>query len=420
MPLIATMDVRPSAPPAAAEQRRSRLKTQANRFGLFAVSAFYILYFFRPEDFIPGLTAVPLEKITGGLAALALLGVVTAGRFRAGREVKLMLAYLFLLCCSIPGSVWPGGSFQQVEGIGKCLLVIIATICVVDSLAGLRRILLIPTLAMLFLAVLSFTHARQYGRMMGVGDMFSDPNYFAMFLCMVLPLCLYFMLVAKSKPRRVFWLASIALALAAIVATGSRGGFLALVAMAVGLLVSFRGKVRIAVIVLALGGIAALAALPNSYYAARLQTIMKPSTDPTGSAQIREVVLRKSVQVLLEHPLLGIGAGEFQIVSGSWHTTHNTYTELAAEAGIPALVLLLLLLAQWFKNGRQVAASERRKDLSLLAAAMQASLAAYLVGAFFLSTAYWPMPFLFVACSFILRQLSKTAREAKGPVVATC
>ena len=41
--------------------------------GYRALVAFTIIYYTRPEDFIPGLAVIPLSKISGGIALIGLL-----------------------------------------------------------------------------------------------------------------------------------------------------------------------------------------------------------------------------------------------------------------------------------------------------------------------------------------------------------
>jgi O-antigen ligase len=98
--------------------------------------------------------------------------------------------------------------------------------------------------------------------------------------------------------------------------------------------------------------------------------------------------------------LVGVGAGNFQVLSGSWHGAHNTYTELGAEAGIPGLILFLLVLWAAHRNLAVVQNSaiyKEDKEFRIFASALVASLGAYLLGAFFADTAYNLFPYFLVA-----------------------
>ena len=48
-------------------------KRDASSGAFFWLSAFYLVYCARPEDWVPGLSYLPLAKITGVIAVLALL-----------------------------------------------------------------------------------------------------------------------------------------------------------------------------------------------------------------------------------------------------------------------------------------------------------------------------------------------------------
>ena len=104
--------------------------------------------------------------------------------------------------------------------------------------------------------------------------------------------------------------------------------------------------------------------------------------------------------VALTHPVFGVGPGCFTLVDQGWIAAHNTYTELAAEAGILALVLFLLAIRSAFKNIALVRKSPHYRDdpeLRLFTQALWAGIVAYLVGACFASTEYNLYPYFMVA-----------------------
>src|SRR5207248_8216006 len=94
-----------------------------------------------------------------------------------------------------------------------------------------------------------------------------------------------------------------------------------------------------------------------------------------GSLEARRELLKESAALALEHPLLGIGPGMFPVITHQWVVAHNTYTELAAEAGFPALGLFLLALASAYRNLRRVRKSpeyKTNKELQLWTGALAA------------------------------------------------
>ena len=64
-----------------------------SQFAYRVMLVFSFLYYFRPEDIIPGLSGVPLAKITGGIALLGLLLGTSKGRpKKLPVEVRLLFA----------------------------------------------------------------------------------------------------------------------------------------------------------------------------------------------------------------------------------------------------------------------------------------------------------------------------------------
>src|SRR5712692_9762746 len=88
---------------SAIENGRTRRSTLAYH----ALVLFSAIYFIRPEDFIPGLGRVPIGKLAGGVALLALtFGVRAKARHGLPTELKILLLLLVQLTLSIPFAYW--------------------------------------------------------------------------------------------------------------------------------------------------------------------------------------------------------------------------------------------------------------------------------------------------------------------------
>ena len=361
------------------------------------VFLFCAAYFFRPQDYIPALAFIPLGKITAVIAGFSLLMVVLSGALRLRTEMKWLLALFGWLVLCIPFSYWRGGSFQTVIlGFGKMVFIAVAASAAVNSWSRLRRMMALQTIAMLAMCVLAIGAQRRYGRMYGTGNMFSDPNDFALQLCIALPFCVALLRTSRSWIGKLWWLTSIFAILVAIVETYSRGGFLALIATLFFIWWRFKPSLSVALPFFALALVVATAfiAIKAPSYIDRMSTIT--NVDADASSQQRMYLLIQSLKQTMLHPIFGVGPGQFEEISGSWHETHNTYTQFSSEAGLPALVLFLFFLRSGFRRLREKRTGGVSEE-SALASALQCSLAAYMVGAFFLSTAYWLTPSLLVA-----------------------
>ena len=109
------------------------------------------------------------------------------------------------------------------------------------------------------------------------------------------------------------------------------------------------------------------------------------------------------------HPLFGVGPGCFVLVDEGWVVAHNTYTELAAEAGFPGLLLFLLAIGAAFRNISVVRKSQKYQEdaeFRLFTQALWAGVVAYMVGACFASTEYNLYPYFMVAYTCVMARIA--------------
>jgi O-antigen ligase len=122
-------------------------------------------------------------------------------------------------------------------------------------------------------------------------------------------------------------------------------------------------------------------------------SILDPSLDPVGSATHRRGELLRSIYVAIRHPLLGIGMDNYrEHASLRGLVTHNSYTQVASEMGMVALVIYTLFMVRPLRRlgqiSREVLNGRADSRFYYLALGLQASLIAYAVSSFFLSVAY--------------------------------
>jgi O-antigen ligase len=386
--------VREAAAPGFSKQRHSPMLTAAYA----GVVLFCIVHFFRPQDFSATLAPVPLAKITGIFAGVALAIAIGFESIRLPREAKLIIALFVYLAASVPFSAWPGGSFDVVTTFSKVVVVAIATMLAANTLARIRRLIVLQTLAMVTMAIVAFTDEKHAGRMYGAGNLFSDPNDFALNLCIVLPISVAMLLASRSKAAKCFWAAVMGIIIFATISTLSRGGLLALIAAAVAMWHRFRMSSRPIGAILALllvFTIVAIGIVGSSSFLGRVSTIISP--DEESSSAARKELLKRSLELTAKHPLFGVGPGQFEELSGAWHVTHNTYTQLSSEAGIPALAIFVALVWGTFTSLKRANNVTRGTPLWYVASGLYCALITYVVGAFFLSTTYLFFPYILMA-----------------------
>jgi len=395
-----------------------------SKFAYRVMLGFSFLYFFRPEDIIPHLNVIPLAKITGAIAIIAL--VMGTGKDRPRKvpvEVKLIFAMFLWMIITIPFAYWRGGSFLVVFlQFSKAVVISLILTLTVSHLMEVRKLISVHALAVAMMTLGSIVvNHRMNGRLAGLGEgLISNPNDLAVNIAISWPLCFAFFLITNSIFKKMFWGVSLAAMVYAVMATYSRSGFLALSLGMVLCLYEFgiRGR-RMYLVAIAVGSVLLFAPLSPHNYSKRLYSIVgerQRGDKDNGSAEARENLLRDSLVVTAQHPVFGVGPGNFPSYTKLWRVTHNTYTEFSSEAGIPALIMFLFLLRRSFWNLGKVRRSKDygpNDEMRLFAGAVWAGMGAYLVGAFFSCTAFQLFPYYMVTYSVLLYKLSQETSPTK-------
>lgn len=397
-----------------------------------AVLLFTILLYLRPADLWPSPFTSSIAFVVGTATLIIFLFTQPSleGNLTARpREVNLLLVFCLLALLSMPLAVEPGTAWETFSGVFiRCALIFVVMVNAVRTTARLRWLLWVAICAGL---AVSFKAVNDYRlgnltvegyRVGGVGEgLFGNPNEVALFLVTLIPVTIALALGARSLMRKSAYAVVTLLMLAAIVVTFSRGGFLGLAA-ALGLLAWKMGRRnRLVILVVALACGTLLLALAPSSYSLRLLSIFIPSLDPVGSSDMRRQLLWQSLLVAGRHPLLGIGMGNFPLVSPHNLVTHNTYTQVAAEMGLPALVVYVLFVLTPFKGlariERETYEGRKGSRFYYLAVGIHASLLGYMVSSLFASVAYVWYVYYVVAYAVCLRRIydSEMARESEGP-----
>ena len=382
----------------------------------FALVLFMVIYYGRPEDWIPGLSNVPLAKIAGILALLALVFSLRHIDNRFPREVQYLFIMIGqLVLASIFSPLWRGGALIITLDFAKILLIVIIIIMAVNTMRRLRLLIFVQTASMALIAAVTILKGRVLGgRLEGMlGGNYSNSNDLALAMVISLPLCLGLLFLARNRAWKAAWaLAMLAMAYVVFL-TGSRGGFIALIITAIVFLWHFaiRGRRRYILVFIPLTGII-LWLSSGDMLSRRLKGTVDEKDDAASaydSAQQRQQLFWRSIDITKAHPLFGVGPGNFEQVSGDWHETHNTFTQLSSEGGLPALILYVLILGQGFSNIRKTKRlAYRHTESKLLAGALHASLIGYIVGSVFASVGFQFFPYILVAYTAALYSIAKT------------
>jgi hypothetical protein len=383
----------------------------------FWLCAFYVVYCARPEDWIPGLAYIPLAKISGVCALLALL--TSTGKSKRGfrdlpREANYFFGIIFFLFLSaLLSPVWRGGAFFKTLDFVKAVVAWVLTFLVITNFARLRRIIFIQSASVALITVVSIVKGRSHPRLEGViGGIYSNPNDLAFAIVLSLPFCFAFLLNTRSVPRKVAWAAAMLTMCAALFLTASRAGFINFLVTGIVCLWLFgiKGKrmhlVAAAAVVALVTGMAAGGRLKDRFFGAAGNDL-----SAHGSYEQRRYLMIESVKGVAHYPL-GIGMGNFASYSGTWREVHVAYLQIAVEGGIGAFVLYLLFFGRGFGNLRRLRRMPHYDpEMDMFSAALYASLIGFIVGACFAPEAYQYFPYFAVAYTSVLLAIAKEREQ---------
>lgn len=339
---------------------------------------------------------VSIVKLLGALALLAFVyrAVTRPEVLRLPGTLAAVIVFLSVVLLSVLLSPAPEDSLPKALRYMSFAVFFLVFIQVIRGPTQIRwalRVLVASTAAAATVALVLFLQ----GNRTLAGGPVGDPNDFAYLLVTVMPLAVY--LVVADRGRRWLWTCCSLVMVAAVLATLSRGALVGVAALLLWALGTRRlpvtgvlAAVGVAVGVLVLG-----------------LTLWRPLIDERLEAkgryaqtnvESRQALWSAAARMAGDHPLTGVGPGRFGAESPEYlvneplgledPVVHNSYLEIIAECGFPALVAFMLFLVGTWRLARR--ARERSKadgdvDGQRLALAVQASLVVALTSANFLS-----------------------------------
>jgi O-antigen ligase len=398
-----------------------------------ALFLFSVVLYFRPYELIPALSSFLQMAFFFGILTLAIYvpsQLVLEGNLTARpREINLILLFCLAAFLSMPLATDPGEAYSTFSDV--LLKAIVIFIVFVNVVRTENRLKLMIWLAFAVSLYLSFNAVSDYTtgnfregsafynnqRIGGaIRGLFGNSNDLAMHLVTMVPLAVGFAFASKGM-RRLLYLAFAVAFTAAIVVTFSRGGFLGLfVALVVMVRKIGRQNKFLSTGALVVALLAVLVLAPGGY-TGRLSTIFNSDADATGSSSQRTEILKRSIWVTLRYPLFGVGVGNFHYKSVHELVTHNAYTEVSSEMGIPALVIYVMLMVYPLRRLREIEKEtvdlEEKRKLHYWSIGIQASIIAYMVSSFFGAVAYQWYIYYIVGYAVALRRIYYVDQHAE-------
>lgn len=303
--------------------------------------------------------------------AVALVGIaLLPGRFRFPSSAGFFLAFLLWALFGAVISKWSSVSLETAWELSKVFLIFIA---MVNALRTRSQ----AWFFMVFFLFCFGTHPARgtvinyftgntlFGRAgwyMGTFDNFND---LAALTLLQLSMAVALLMTEKWGLVRLGALAGVLIFPFMILVTQSRGVFLALGLFTLLSVLGMKRKMRGIMVLAGLGGVLVLMS-PNGVWE-RLKGLRNitntedlRTVDREGSAEQRYMLLQAGIQIASANPVLGVGLGTIAYANGDVsdvladRDAHNTYVTLAAENGIPGLLLFVFLVGGTIMRSRRV------------------------------------------------------------------
>jgi len=380
------------------------VRDPTRKIGYYLGLAFIFLRFSMLHETLATLLHVNLYlALLTGFPAI-ILSIAGGGLKRAcqSRGGKFLMAFLFFMAVAVPFSTWRGESVSIFTSYVRAdfpLLFILGGMALTWKECKWMLIALalsaVSTIAMERL----FSGMGEDGRLsLNSSGTISNSNDYAAHLIVLLPFLLWVILTPSAKIWKALSLGFLIFGLLVVLKTGSRGAFIGLIAGFVVILLRGPGRLRwILGIAAPIALFAILTFLPESLMvrysgilgsAAPSASASQAEVTAEDSTSARKYLLMTSLKFTIEHPLLGVGPGAFSMYeggtsqrllgkNGQWQETHNAYTEVSSEVGIPAVICYLGAIVCTFLSLNRIMTFGRKNKIPVLTATAFCSLLSF-------------------------------------------
>lgn len=321
-----------------------------------------------------------LLYVFGVPAVLAMLASGGVGRAFRLKNTRYFLAFMGLMTVAAIFSTWLGGSIMATLAYFRTtwiVMVLLAGLLMTwKELWRMLQLIAVAAAVNVLVAASMSKLSEESGRVGVEVGINNNPNDFAAVLMLVLP----FLGLVICSPKanivaRVLALVFLPWGLYYVLASGSRGALVGMILATLYLIMKLPHRFKApALLGCVLIGAMLVPAMPKGIVE-RL-TSWNGGTDRAAveSAQTRLILLQKSLQYTVQRPLFGVGPQNFANYEAGldkktgealWYGTHNAYTQISAECGIPAFICYVLALTYSYRLLWRVYQRTTRRKSSL-------------------------------------------------------
>ncbi|MFZ0704870.1 MAG: O-antigen ligase family protein [Candidatus Korobacteraceae bacterium] len=363
----------------------AELNNPWRKLGVIAVYGFFFLRFTDLHLIITAKTGFN-NYLLYLFGVPALVGLLMSGGLRRAFRLKnsrYFLWFMVLMILSTLFSTWLGGSIFFTLGYLRstwvCLILLTGLIMTWKELWRMLQLIAVCAAVNVLISTLLATFLEESGRAGVEIGTNGNPNDFAAVLMLVIPFLGLIVCTPKMNIiARALAFIFIPWGLYRMLASGSRGAMIGMIVAAIYLIMKLPHRFQFPAVLAGVLVCLTLVPLMPKGVVARLSSI-NGGTDRSAveSTHARIVLLQRSLLYTVERPLFGVGPQQFPNFEGKgagkggvdqailWYGTHNSYTEISSETGIPAFIFYVLALTYSYTLLKRVYQRTRRRKPSL-------------------------------------------------------
>lgn len=325
------------------------------KYGYFILTA---LVFLRPQDDRPILATLRVPMMVIILLTIGLLMDIHKGKIKLGPVLGLPTLKIYLIFVTIAffASVFaiiPEVAFSAFKDFRFITAFFVFTLFFMREESDFTIFFLIMLMCGLYFSYLLEFRGNtmiesiaetEFHRLnfLRLNQNFGNPNYLAITMVIMFTISICQFVARRKFLHKAFFLSLCPIYLYTLIKTMSRGGTISLVAACFLLFILPKKRGGGINILLAASAIAAVFIIPAYFpsYVDRLASIFNYTEDLSATKRIEFWSI--GLQVIAEHPLLGIGLNNFWIYA--MQSPHNSFIQIASETGLIAFFFWLLLI----------------------------------------------------------------------------
>lgn len=337
-------------------------------------------------------------------------------------ETKRYLFFFAIMVLGIPFAYHRSDALDFVVLIYLSnILFFLLIVYEVNSIERLKSFILIISLSTAMYSFFGYIFGSSHGERFNIYGTTFDSNDTAYVLLSLFPLSLFYVFSNEGLFRKLLGVLVIFSSFLIILKVESRGGILGLGAVLAIMLLTKIGGIKKSqkamILIIICGG---LVFNIDKINMDRYLTLTDISSDYNLTSETGRLEIWKyGVEIIIDHPIIGVGVNSFPRVVGykreqlnlppRWQVAHNSYIQVAAELGLVGFFVFFLMnvktMLTFLRISRIEPKSPRDYEIRIIAGMMLLGFVGHSIAAFFLTQGYSIYFTLFFALGAVIQRL---------------